>query len=188
MLSLWYLATKETFGEVGDRFGVSRGRAYRILNKFTKQLSGHVNKFIKWPSREDMFDVVNNFNAVHANTSFPGVVGCVDGTHIQIPQPDVDAPSFYCRKGYHSVILQAVCTSKLYFTDIYVGWPGSVNDARVWRNCPLYQKLMQNPESLIPSTHLIGDKAYPLDTFLMVPFKDNGHLTEIQKNRIEHEY
>jgi hypothetical protein len=66
-----------------------------------------------------MFDVVNNFNAVHANTSFPGVVGCVDGTHIQIPQ------------GYHSVILQAVCTSKLYFTDIYVGWPGSVNDARV---------------------------------------------------------
>jgi hypothetical protein len=155
MLSLWYLATKETFREVGDRFGVSRGHAYRILNKFTKQLSGHVNRFIKWPSREDMFDGANNFNAVHANTSFPGVVGCVDGTHIQIPQPDVDAASFYCRKGYHSVILQAGCTSKLYFTDIYVGWPGSVNDARVWRNCPLYQKLMQNPESLVPSTHLI---------------------------------
>ncbi|CAH1382963.1 unnamed protein product [Tenebrio molitor] len=30
MLSLWYLATKETFREVGDRFGVSRGHAYRI--------------------------------------------------------------------------------------------------------------------------------------------------------------
>jgi hypothetical protein len=45
---------------------------------------------------------------------------------------------------------------------------------------------MRNPESLVPSTHLIGDKAYPLDTFLVVPFKDNGYLTESQKkyNRI----
>jgi hypothetical protein len=74
-----------------------------------------------------------------------------------------------------------VCTSQLYFTDIYVGWPGSVNDARVWRNSPLYHKMLQNPESLPPNTHLIGDKTYPLDTFLMVPFKDNGHLTESQK-------
>lgn len=30
--------------------------------------------------------------------------------------------------------------------------------------------------------HLIGDSAYPLKTNLMVPFKDNGHLTEVQIN------
>jgi DNA-directed RNA polymerase sigma subunit (sigma70/sigma32) len=41
MFSLSYLATKETFREVGDRFGVSRDHTYRILNKFTRQLSGH---------------------------------------------------------------------------------------------------------------------------------------------------
>jgi DNA-directed RNA polymerase sigma subunit (sigma70/sigma32) len=43
MFSLSYLATKETFREVGDRFGVSRDHTYRILNKFTRQLSGHTD-------------------------------------------------------------------------------------------------------------------------------------------------
>lgn len=184
LLSLWYLATKETFREVGDRFGVSRGHAYRILNKFTRLLSGHASNFIKWPSREEVMDVAAEFNQQPG--SYPGVVGCVDGSYIPIPQPSQDAASYYCRKGYHCIILQAVCSKKLIFTDIYVGWPGSVNDARVWRNSPLYQRLVENPESLPPNTHLIGDKAYPLSTFLMVPFKDNGHLTENQRkhNRV----
>ena len=30
-------------------------------------------------------------------------------------------------------------------------------------------------------THIIGDPAYPLESWLMVAFRDNGHLTPIQK-------
>lgn len=65
------------------------------------------------------------------------------------------------------------------FIDVYCGWPGSVHDARVWRNSPIYQKLKNN---LLPEEfHLLGDSAYPLETFIMVPFKDNGHLSRQQK-------
>jgi hypothetical protein len=35
---------------------------------------------------------------------FPGVIGCVDGTHVRIT-----APSFVNRKGYHSLNVQATC-------------------------------------------------------------------------------
>lgn len=34
---------------------------------------------------------------------------------------------------------------------------------------------------LPPDSHLIGDGAYSLSSKLLVPFKDNGHLTNIQK-------
>lgn len=30
------------------------------------------------------------------------------------------------------------------------------------------------------NSHILGDAAYPIDPYVMVPFKDNGHLTEGQ--------
>lgn len=64
------------------------------------------------------------------------------------------------------------------FIDIYCGWPGSCHDARVWKNSPISKKLHQ----LLPeNSHLLGDTAYPLTKYLIVPFRDNGHLTRPQK-------
>ncbi|XP_046571000.1 putative nuclease HARBI1 [Haliotis rubra] len=75
--------------------------------------------------------------------------------------------------------LQVVCDAKLQFTDIYVGWPGSVHDCRVFKNSPLRRKLEQG--YLPPDFHLIGDSAYPLAPYIMVPFKDNGHVSLAEK-------
>ena len=47
---------------------------------------------------------------------------------------------YYNRKCFHSVILETVVDSFMYFTDICVGWPGRVHDARVLSNSKLYQK------------------------------------------------
>ncbi|KAJ8929995.1 hypothetical protein NQ314_017250 [Rhamnusium bicolor] len=80
-----------------------------------------------------------------------------------------------------SLILE--CTgltlSDLEFIDVFAVWPGSAHDARVWQNYPIYHKLK---EGLLPEEfHLLGDSAYPLDTFVMVPFIDNGHLTAARR-------
>ena len=45
------------------------------------------------------------------------------------------------------------------FTDIMVGWPGSVHDARVYSNSPLKARV---GELVPPANHLLGDGAYPL--------------------------
>lgn len=76
------------------------------------------------------------------------------------------------------MLLQVVCDSNLIFTDIHTGWPGSVHDARVFRTSPIYQLLAST--NLPPEFHLLGDSAYPLHTFVMVPYRDNGHLTNVQ--------
>ncbi|XP_033729019.1 putative nuclease HARBI1 [Pecten maximus] len=110
-------------------------------------------------------------------SGFPGVVGAVDGTHIPIPGPSSHRDSYINRKSFPSIQLQADCDSNLVFRDVYAGWPGSVHDARVWRNCPLSQIL----PSLPPNQQLLGHSAYPLSVNLLVPFRDNGHLSCIEK-------
>lgn len=65
------------------------------------------------------------------------------------------------------------------FIHCYVGEVGSVHDARVFRNSNIGQQLT----TLIPGNyHLLGDGAYPLQSNLLTPYKNNGHLTRRQIN------
>ena len=109
---------------------------------------------------------------------FPGVVGCVDGTYIPMtgktgPQRD----AYICRKGFPALHAQIVCDNNLKILDITTGYPGSAHDARVFKNSKLYQHLSNIPQNY----HLLGDSAYPLENFIMTPYKDTGHLTAEQK-------
>ena len=47
-----------------------------------------------------------------------------------------------------------------------MGWPGSVHDARVFRNSPLYQSAEH--ELFHGDTHLLGDSAYPLQRCIFI--------------------
>lgn len=48
------------------------------------------------------------------NFGIPGVVGCVDGTHIRITKPHKDPSLFYNRKGYFSINAMIVSTKYNY--------------------------------------------------------------------------
>ena len=80
--------------------------------------------------------------------------------------------------------------SKYRFTNICVGWPGSVHDAWVFANSSLYKKAsagnVLTGDSIIVngievSPFLIGDSAYPLLTWLVKPFGESRNLTQQQK-------
>lgn len=80
---------------------------------------------------------------------------------------------------YH--LFQGIVDSDLKFIDCFSGWPGSSHDARVFRCSKIGEKLLTQPCVILPSgCHILGDGAYPLTSTLMVPFKDNGHLSDIQ--------
>ncbi|XP_036146182.1 protein ALP1-like [Monomorium pharaonis] len=44
------------------------------------------------------------------------------------------------------------------------------------------QNYISDPAKFPCESHLIGDAAYPLSKRLIVPYTDNGHLTQRQKN------
>ncbi|XP_032690075.1 putative nuclease HARBI1 [Odontomachus brunneus] len=110
-------------------------------------------------------------------SAFPNIIGAIDGTHIKIKAPQDDKQSYVNRKGYHSIHVQAVCTQNLLFTSVLAGNVGSVHDARVFwlSNVSRY---IDNPQTYFPNnSHIVRDSAYGIHPHIMIPFKDNGHLT-----------
>ncbi|KAK0136515.1 putative nuclease HARBI1 [Merluccius polli] len=62
----------------------------------------------------------------------PGVVGAVDGTHIQIIAPSKDEDVFVNRKNVHSINTQIVFDATFYILDVVAKWPaGSTHDPRI---------------------------------------------------------
>ena len=61
-----------------------------------------------------------------------GVVGAIDGSHINIKAPRQNSSAYVNRKDVHSIVLQAVCRSDMWFTDCYAGEVGSVHDVTVF--------------------------------------------------------
>lgn len=56
-----------------------------------------------------------------------------------------------------------------------------MHDARVFRLSPV-QRYIGVSEYLPGDSHLVGDAAYGIHPIIMVPYKDNGHLSSRQKN------
>ena len=83
--------------------------------------------------------------------------------------------------------------SKYRFIDLYLGRPGRVHDARVLVNSTLYVKgqsnsLFRTPVKSVKEIEgvdipllILGDPAYPLLSWLMKGFPENGHLNNDQK-------
>lgn len=79
--------------------------------------------------------------------------------------------------SYYSQV-QAVCDHELAIRDIFIGYPGSVHDSRVFRNSPLCATL----EDKCQNYYILGDSGYPCMRHLLTPYKDRGNLTQIEKN------
>ena len=128
---------------------------------------------------------------VQIKMGLSSVCWCHDGSHIPTAAPELNHTDYYNRKGWHSMILQGVVDHDYLFRDICVGWPGSVHDARVFASSSIVKRIKEGLLSAgqsisylgcqIPA-FLIGDSAYPLQTWLMKPFANTGILTREQQH------
>lgn len=104
-------------------------------------------------------------------------IGAIDGCAVRIRQPlldDVPNPSnYYNRKGFHALNLQAICDSNRRITWYCCKSAGSTHDSTAFVTTALFERLKDG--LLLESGYfLIGDEAYALEEFMMVPFSGSG--------------
>ena len=131
MMTLWTLATPDSFRSVGVKFKLAKGSVHNPNRTMILVLTELKDSFIKRPARWEKHAIARNFEDLFG---YPGVMGCIDGTHIRITAP-LEQPRlcFNSHRDY-SILVQAVCADRLLFRDVYVGQPGSVD----W---PILQKV-----------------------------------------------
>ncbi len=84
--------------------------------------------------------------------------------------------AYASRKCKTTIKEQAVVGWDLKFIDISVGCPGSMHDARIFRNSSLSRAI--GPKFIATDNHLIADTAYKLKAQVLTPFRNRGQLEE----------
>ncbi|XP_071050646.1 putative nuclease HARBI1 isoform X2 [Onthophagus taurus] len=140
---LWFCGHETvSFRDVADRFDLSISSLHDIITRVSLWLSNMACDVIKWPSKEEKKHTKEYYKRI---SGFPSVIGAIDGTHIKIDRPKERETDYCNRNDYFSIILQGRCNEKK-FIDIFIGYPGSVHDARVFQNSPLYNFLYSDDE------------------------------------------
>jgi hypothetical protein len=105
-ICLWHLATGEDMRSLGWRFDTAKSTCCTIIKEVCEAIvEVLLPRFIKWPTDQDLKNVVTGFNT---RWGFPQCAGALDGTHIKIMAPSECRNDFYNRKCHYSIVLQAV--------------------------------------------------------------------------------
>jgi hypothetical protein len=153
--------------EVCSRFGIGEGTVILFTKRVIQAIMAQKKNFIKWPISEERKKVHEGFENLGG---LKNVIGAVDGTYIPMKNaPNKDPEVYFTRKKRYAIHCQGIVNDKGIFISFDVGWPGSVHDARVFRNSSFYKdysNIIQEDD------YLLGDSAYPISFFLIPPFKD----------------
>ncbi|KAJ8048513.1 Protein ANTAGONIST OF LIKE HETEROCHROMATIN PROTEIN 1 [Holothuria leucospilota] len=173
IIFLWYMANNNSYREISDKFNVTQSSAYRIINEILNSVVQLSSQYIQWPSHHQKLQYANSFKQV---CGIDNVIGAIDGCHIRINRPVRHGDNYLNRKGYYSILLQGVCNMQGKFTDIFVGPPGRVHDARLLKHSYLFSK---QEEMFEGRWKLLGDSAYISKEFpfIVTPKRDNGMLS-----------
>ncbi|XP_074842037.1 uncharacterized protein LOC142008678 [Carettochelys insculpta] len=130
-ISIWKLATPDSYHSVGHQFGVGKATVRAVVVEVVHALNAMLlHRVIRLG---DLDAAVARFAAM----GFPNCFGALDGTHIPICALDHSGGRYINRRGYHSMVLQAMVDSRGRFQDVYVGWPGCTHNTCVFRNSGL---------------------------------------------------
>lgn len=110
-----------------------------------------------------------NFAEFKKVAGFPGVWGVIDCTHIPVRIRAENSKTFYNRKNFTSLNVEAIVGPDMSIMEFICKWPGSTHDSTIFKTSLLYQKLREDPGE----GHLLGDAGYAIEPFLMTPFRSN---------------
>ncbi|XP_048483147.1 putative nuclease HARBI1 isoform X2 [Plutella xylostella] len=170
LIALTFYATGSYQTLVGQSaiHNVSQKTVSRALRQVTAALNDAriIQKYLKWPMQSTERTAIKaRFYEIF---KIPGVLGCIDGTHIAILRPIEHEERYFNRKGYHSLNVMIICDSELNILCVDASTPGSAHDSNVWQSHPLCQHLTEAARNG-DHVFLLGDSGYPLRRTMVTP-------------------
>ena len=99
MLGASYLA-------ISPQYGIAASTVCNCVHQVTSAILQHMwSAYIRLPTVEQG---LRSMTAWELQTHIPGVVGAVDGTHIQIKRPSKDGEGYFNRNGFYSLNVQGI--------------------------------------------------------------------------------
>lgn len=169
---VWRLATGEPLRLVSKRFGLGISTCHKlVLEVCTAIRNVLMPKYVQWPDENRMRVIKDEFKSV---SGIPNVGGSMYTTHVPIIAPKVNVAAYFNKrhternqKSSYSITVQGVVDPKGVFTDVCIGWPGSMPDDEVLENSALSQRVQMG---LLKDVWVVGNSGYPLTDWVLVPY------------------
>ena len=100
----------EVFYKLLETAGVDKSTVSRVVTNVSNALIAKQSEFITWPTDAEVAEVKNSF---YRCGGFPCVIGCLDGSHIRIQEPNEHENAYVNHKGFHSINVQGVCNHEV---------------------------------------------------------------------------
>ncbi|KAJ9528308.1 hypothetical protein QJQ45_014281 [Haematococcus lacustris] len=205
-----FAAQGGSYTQVALAMGCSTTSVSRCVNNVSTAIWDRLSMKIAWPRTEE--ELRTNVLGFEELSGLVQVVGAIDGTHVRLASvPANGGHDYYCHKGFHSIVAQAVVNHQGKAMDVHVGHAGRAHDANVFSDSPVGRQLldrgseiaqalsrsMQSVGGVNVPRQLVADSAYPTREHMLPAFKktiaeldpDRAHFNEMHKKariRVEH--
>ncbi|KAI4380349.1 hypothetical protein MLD38_006548 [Melastoma candidum] len=178
---VWRLATGEPLRLVSKRFGLGISTCHKLVLEVCSAIKNVLMpKFLQWPEESRMSEIMNGFESI---AGVKNIVGTMYTTHVPIVAPKIRLAEYYNKrhternqKTSYSITVQGVVDEQGAFTDICIGWPGSMSDENVLEKSALFQRASRGS---MRNLRIVGGAGYPLMDWMLVPYSQH-HLTWAQ--------
>ncbi|XP_062091078.1 protein ALP1-like [Humulus lupulus] len=169
---IWRLATGEPLRLVSKRFGLGISTCHKLVLEVCSAIKTVLMpKFLQWPDDEKSKVIKDEFESM---SGIQNVSGSMYTTHVPIIAPKISVAAYFNKrhternqKTSYSITVQGVVDPKGVFTDVCIGWPGSMPDDQILEKSALYQRANRG---LLRDVWIVGNSGHPLMDWLLVPY------------------
>ncbi|XP_033938050.1 uncharacterized protein [Pseudochaenichthys georgianus] len=157
LVLLYSLAHGLSLSVVSSAFGIPKSTVHRITRYVIGKIKANLKTLISLPTAYELAEIGDGFCQLAKSPAFHRAAGAIHGCHIRIkPSGNEYHKDCINYKLFPSIQMQAICDSTGRFLDVFIGYPGSVHDARVLRNSPIFCQAL-----FPPAGWFLADGGYP---------------------------
>lgn len=103
---LYHVSHGASFLVISNQFACGKSTVCGIIADITEAILHHLtNRYISFSTSAE---AMRSIEFWRAKTGIPGVVACLDGSHVQIIRPSKSGTGYYNRKGFYSINVQGI--------------------------------------------------------------------------------